>query len=117
MSELREFDRELLEDVVKLWTNHTRARPPDRPAEGEDSHHWWERTRAWREVEREGIRVAALYGNRSDLDALRKRTTRSLARLEALGLVELLRGWGVNVTHCKPTAAGVIAARGRGTAP
>jgi hypothetical protein len=113
---MSDFDRELLRDLVRLWTKHARARPPDLPAKGESGGEWSDRMRAWRSVEQEGVRVAALYDHRSDLDALRKRTNRALARLEAEGLVELLRPWGANVTHCKPTARGGLAARGRGPA-
>jgi hypothetical protein len=51
-----------------------------------------------------GPRIARLYGNRSDDDALRKRTNRALARLEAAGLVERC-AWDRNITHAKLTPA------------
>jgi hypothetical protein len=58
----------------------------------------------WAMRQAHGPRVVELYapGN----EAARKRTSRSLAALEVVGLVELWSACGGNITHAKLTEAG-----------
>jgi hypothetical protein len=103
---MMDADKEELLHLLECTERHRASRPPPLPdrKRGEDGCTWGDRMRYWSDVERYGWRVVTLYGDGYDSSA-RMRTRRALARLEAAGLVELIR-YDRNVTHCKLTREG-----------
>jgi len=90
---LGHFDRELMAEIGKLHAELKAARPEYGYGHGAEKYEW--------ELAAEhGPRIAALFNGNHD-EALRKRISRSLARLEALGLVICFSHWGDYRTHVR----------------